>query len=191
MSHTIVLAIGQWKITAATDLSPAEVSAKVAAQEEVPITAYNIYNPDPKTGAKRFYEILPGQYSMPMVIQEPAHKIDLPSAMQLVDGQENPLKADDLNTADKKLVGYVLLNDQSQVTARMSLSNAASKGITPVFQADGALMVAGLRYGVSYLVTPDKNRMRGQVAYCWPLADKAAPPVTQVCDLEDMKFKRR
>lgn len=141
MSTQIVLAIGQWKISATSDLPPDQIGAKIAAGEEVPITAYCAFNPDPKTGAKRYYEILPGQHSAPIVYQEPTLKIALPSGMQLVDGQDNPIKADDLNQADKKLIGYVLYNDQSQVTARMSLTNAASKGITPVFQADGSLLI--------------------------------------------------
>ena len=191
MSQKLSFKIGQWTISLNTDLTPDEVFAKLKAGETVQITDYNACNPDPATGEKRYYEIVRGAYDAPVISQEPSSKMAFPSGMKLVDGKNAPLMADDLNAADKKLVGYVLYNQKDEVTARDSLTKAATLGIVPVFKPDGSIMIGGRSYGVSYLLVPDKNRMSGFVAYCWPLDDKAAPPVTMVCDLQDIKFERR
>ena len=191
MSQKITFKFGQWMVSLISNLPLDQIAAKLAAGEMVEITDYNLYNPDPATGDKRFYEAKPGKYGEPLLFQEPTRKIALPSTMKLVDGKDNPLQADTLNATDNMLIGYVLYNNADEVTARDSLTKAANQGTVPVFRPDGSLMVGGRRYGVCYLITPDKNRMRGQVGYCWPLDDKQDPPVTQVCDLEDFKFKRR
>lgn len=182
--------IGQWVFELSSSLSAEEIAAKIKAGETPPIDDYKVYNPDPHSGAHRFYELRPGQYKEPLMHREPSLKVALPIGMQLIEAKQGgaQLNAKDLNDADKMLVGYVLHDKSGLVTQRMSNSNALKHGITPVFNADGSLMVAGHRYAVTMLLVPDKNRMRGYDAHCAPLDAGSAVPVTKVADLEDIKF---
>lgn len=128
----------------------------------------SIYNTDPETGIKKFFEAstMNSLNGAPYFDQEPDLKIPVT-----------------VNDASYDVVGAVVLDENSIVTDRFSWSNLQFVQKKYFSIRDGQVIVDGESKGyIHTLVLPDKNRMRGYVAYCVPIA----PEEIQIKELEDL-----
>lgn len=110
--------------------------------------SYRIYNPDPESGVKKFYEIQMGQYGQPIIVAEPELAFDPPASLIYVDFAGNETKP------TEKISGIICSDGK-----RFSLTNAEAKGIKIEPQNDGSVMIAGEIWWINVLFSKDRNRI--------------------------------
>lgn len=136
-----VLVAGQWSILG-TDDGSGNLTGP-----------YRIENPDPTDPETLlFYKVESGQYGQPLIVQEPSLSLPLPA-----------------NVADKakpgdRVVGFIVKCLDGKVV-QLSLSNARKQKLQYELTDDGHLLFDGKRFGIHNYFCPDRNRMKGLVAF--------------------------
>lgn len=116
---------------------------------------YNIYNLDPDTGKKRFYEVVPGKFGEPIIIAEPDLAFDAPANLCYINAKFEVVKP------DQKIAGIIC-----QDGPRGSLTNLKTQGKPVAVNEDGSLQIGEEKWWLSTLFLKDKNRFCGYDAFC-------------------------
>ena len=132
---------------------------------------YNIFNLDPETGKKRFYEIISGQYGQPLIVAEPDLAFIPPVFLNYVDS------AGDKTKPTEKIAGIICSDGK-----RFSLSGAKMKGIKIESQEDGSIKIDNEVWWIKTLFSKDKNRIINYDAFLV----KEKPEKVKVLELADL-----
>jgi len=139
------------------------------------VISYRLVNRSPDR-ACRFYVVVPGDYGEPIIVQEPTYGLECPKVLYYMN------KVGEVVTPAQKIVGVVCKDEPGKDGPRMSLTTAKEKGFKIELNEDGSIHVAGEELHINTLLNPDKNRMRGYVAFC----SKVKKPAVLVRELGDL-----
>ncbi len=132
---------------------------------------YSIFNPDPSTGQKRFYEIVSGQYGQPIIVAEPDFAFSCPEMLNYVNAKGE-------TTVPAEKIAGIICNDGK----RFSLTNAKAKNITVEAQDDGSIKINDEIWWIVTLFQKDKNRIINYDAYL----SKDRPEKVKILELADL-----
>lgn len=172
------LKIGQWvlKLTGKGGQS-------VADGDE--IESYEISNPAPD-GSKRFYEVVPGQFGQPLIVQEPSGGIPLPPGL----GYKDPFGAS-VGVPTGRIVGAVFQREDGRVAQgadgkplRFSLSNPYAPELGTM--DSGQLTLNGELWRLVRVHHADRGRIQGWVAFFRPAAQTPSGFAVIVSELENV-----
>ncbi len=139
---------------------------------EVNEDKYELYNPDPETGKKRFYRAVPGEFGQPLLESEPDLAFAVPEELTYVNNKGEPVKP------NQKIAGIICKDDRP----RFSLTNAKSKGVVVNANEDGSIQVGEEKWWLATLFLKDKNRIFNYDAYCV----REMPSKVRVLELGDL-----
>jgi hypothetical protein len=135
--------------------------------------SYRIYNPDPESGVKKFYEVKMGKYGEPIIVTEPALAFSCPSILEYVN-------AEGVSVIPEEKISGIICSDGK----RFSLTNAEVKGIKIEPQNDGSILIAGEIWWINVLFSKDRNRIVNYDAFL--IQEKPAKvKILELMDLMD------